>query len=216
MDGEEKMPHEKIEVTYTNITDINPAEYNPRTISDDEFTKLKKGLEEFGIVDPLIANKDMTLIGGHQRLKAAKELGWSEVPVIILDVDKAQEKALNLALNKLKGEWDYGKLTSLLKELDDLPDFDIELTGFDVIEATEITELMNVDASAILNDGGFGDDPGATDPAKTRGTIFQYSIIFQDEDEQQIWHQWLKDIKDKHPDLPTISERIIAEITTGQ
>ena len=64
MDGEEKMPHEKIEVTYTDITDINPAEYNPRTISDEEFTKLKKGLDEFGIVDPLIANKDMTLIGG--------------------------------------------------------------------------------------------------------------------------------------------------------
>ena len=53
---------------------------------------------------------------------------------IILDVDKSQEKALNLALNKLKGEWDYGKLTSLLKEFDDIPEFDIELTGFDVIE----------------------------------------------------------------------------------
>jgi hypothetical protein len=157
----------------------------------------------------------MTLIGGHQRLKAAKHLGWTKIPVIILDVDKSQEKALNLALNKLKGEWDYGKLTSLLKELDDLPDFDIELTGFDVIEATEITELMDVDASAILNDDGFGTDPGATDPGKTKGTIYQYNIIFGGEDEQQIWHDWLKMLKDKHPDLPTISERIIAEITTG-
>ena len=206
----------RIEVTYMGVDDINPAEYNPRTISDDEFGKLCKGLEEFGIVDPLIANKDMTLIGGHQRLKAAKHLGWTQIPVIILDVDKAQEKALNLALNKLRGEWDYGKLTSLLKEFDDIPEFDIELTGFDVIEATEITELMDVDASSILNDDGFGNDPGATDPAKTRGTIFQYNVIFNDEDEQQIWHQWLKDIKEKHPDLPTISERIIAEITTGQ
>jgi len=204
----------RIKIAYLGVDEVNPAEYNPRTINDEEFGKLKKGLTEFGIVDPLIVNKDGTLIGGHQRLRAAKELGWTEIPAVVLDLDKRKEKALNLALNKLRGEWDYGKLTSLLREFDEITDFDMELTGFDVIEATEITELMDVDASAILNDeGGFGADPSDGDPGKR--AIIQYVLIFNDEDEQKMWHGWLKDLKEKHPYLQTISERVIAEITTG-
>ena len=204
----------RIKIAYLGVDEVNPAEYNPRTINDEEFGKLKKGLAEFGIVDPLIVNKDGTLIGGHQRLRAAKELGWMEIPAVVLDLDKRKEKALNLALNKLRGEWDYGKLTSLLREFDEITDFDMELTGFDVIEATEITELMDVDASAILNDeGGFGADPSGDERGKR--AIIQYVLIFNDEDEQKMWHGWLKDLKEKHPDLQTISERVIAEITTG-
>jgi len=206
----------RLKIEYLGVNEVNPAEYNPRTINDEEFGKLKKGLAEFGIVDPLIVNKDGTLIGGHQRLRAAKKLGWMEIPAVVLDLDKPKEKALNLALNKRRGEWDYGKLTSLLKEFDDYGDFDIELTGFDVIEATEITELTDVDPSSILNDdGGFGGDPSATDtPGKK--AIIQYVLIFNDEDEQKMWHDWLRELKEKHPGLPTIAERVIAEITTGR
>ena len=202
------MGDSKIKIEYVPISKVNPAEYNPRQMSEDEFRKLKKNLEEFGCVDPLIINKDFTLIGGHQRLKALKDIGYEEVPAIILEVDKKKEKALNLALNKIRGEWDYGKLSGLLKEIEGFGDFDIELTGFDELEAVELTELTEFDGAS------FGDD--LTDPGAgsytTPGKTIQYVLIFNDEDEQTAWHQYLKALKDEYPDLGTISERLIKDI----
>lgn len=85
-------------------------------------------MEEFGIVDPIIINKDGTVIGGHQRIKAEK-LGMKEIPCVRLDLDKTREKAFNMALNKISGEWDIDLLKELLIELD-AGAIDIELTGF--------------------------------------------------------------------------------------
>ena len=132
-----------------NITDINEADYNPRTISDDEMIKLENSITEFGFVDPMIINlKNNKLIGGHQRYNAllslnmkkgnfAEELNLVELgdigwvfPDMDLKIESEQhEKALNIALNKISGTWDNEKLFTLLEELE-YDDMGIELTGF--------------------------------------------------------------------------------------
>lgn len=101
------------------ITKLNPAPYNPRTITKEEFAGLKKSLATFGFVDPAIVNKDMTIIGGHQRVKAALELGYTTVPCNVLDLDKKTEKKLNIVLNSqsISGKNDQIKLDELLEEL---------------------------------------------------------------------------------------------------
>ena len=124
-----------------DINLLNSSKYNPRKdlqSEDIEYKKIKRSIEEFGFVDPLIVNKDMTVIGGNQRLKVLKELGYKEVDCVLLDLDKTREKALNIALNKIEGEFDLPKLKDLLLELD-TGEIDMDITGFDY---TELEELM--------------------------------------------------------------------------
>lgn len=115
-----------------SIEKLKPAEYNPRKDlkpEDEEYQKIKKSLTEFGYVAPIIVNADMTVIGGHQRLKVLKELGYTEIECNIVDLDKDKEKALNIALNKITGEWDNAKLEELLAELKET-EIDMDATGF--------------------------------------------------------------------------------------
>lgn len=124
------------------ISKLIPATYNPRKDlkpSDEEYQKIKKSILEFGFVSPLVVNEDMTVIGGHQRLKVLQELGYTEVECIIVNLDKTKEKALNIALNKISGEWDTEKLENLLNELLQ-EDFDVSITGFN---SEEIDDLLN-------------------------------------------------------------------------
>jgi DNA modification methylase len=125
-----------------SIENINPAVYNPRKDlqpGDVEYEKLKKSISEFDIVEPLVWNKRSgNLVGGHQRLKILKELGYKEVEVSVVDLPDAKEKALNLALNKISGEWDFPLLKDILEEIN-TGEFDIEITGFD---DKEIEDLM--------------------------------------------------------------------------
>ena len=130
-----------MEIVKMKISDIKPAKYNPRKDlkqGDREYDLLKKGIEEFGLVDPLIVNKrGNVLVGGHQRLKVLKQLGYEETEVSIVDLEPSKEKALNIALNKIGGDWDLPSLESILEELN-LEDFDMELTGFDLDEIGEM------------------------------------------------------------------------------
>lgn len=91
------------------LSELKPAEYNPRKKlqpGDPEFEKIARSIEEFGYVDPIIINKDGTIIGGHQRCAVMEHLGYTEAEVVVLDLDKNREKACNIALNKIVGEWD--------------------------------------------------------------------------------------------------------------
>lgn len=118
-----------------NINKLKPAEYNPRIDlkpGDKEFEKIRKSIEEFGYVDPVIINKDGTIIGGHQRYKVLKDIGYTEIECIVIDIDKDKEKALNIALNKISGDWDKVKLKDLLTELQGIGM--AEITGFDLAE----------------------------------------------------------------------------------
>ena len=92
------------------------AEYNPRQLTKDQYTQLKDSLTRFGLVDPLIVNKHKSrkniLVGGHQRLKIAKEMGMDKIPCVEVDLPLDQEKELNIRLNKNVGEWDYDSLAN--------------------------------------------------------------------------------------------------------
>lgn len=129
------------------LTDLKPAEYNPRkalTPEDAEWQKIKNSIEKFEYIDPIIINKDGTIIGGHQRYSVMTALGYDEIDVVVLDLSKEDEKALNIALNKISGEWDNLKLKDLLLELD-LGDYDISITGFDNNDLENLVELFEVE-----------------------------------------------------------------------
>jgi len=129
-------------VKKAKISDLVPADYNPRVDlkpGDEEFEKLRRSIQEFGYVEPIVVNKRTGLIvGGHQRAKVLEDEGYDEIEYIEINVDPTAEKALNLALNKISGSWDMPKLKDLLIDLD-TGEFDIELTGFDI---EEIEDLM--------------------------------------------------------------------------
>jgi DNA modification methylase len=119
------------------ITSLKPADYNPRKDlqpGDPEYEKLKRSLTEFGYVEPVIFNQTTgRVVGGHQRLKVLADLGHTDVDCVIVELDETREKALNVALNKISGDWDESKLALLIADLD-ASDFDVELTGFDDAE----------------------------------------------------------------------------------
>ena len=131
-----------MEIRRVPVENINPAEYNPRKDlqpGDPEYEKLKRSMQEFGYVEPIVWNKRTgNIVGGHQRYKVLLDMGMQEVDCVVVDLDDAKEKALNLALNKIQGDWDFLKLKDLLEELD-TGEFDIEITGFD---SKEIEDLM--------------------------------------------------------------------------
>lgn len=122
---------------------LNPAAYNPRKDlkpGDKEYEKLKRSIAEFGYVEPVIWNVQTgNVVGGHQRLKVLMDLGHTEIDCVVVDLDLQREKALNIALNKIQGDWDESKLASLMADFD-AEAFDVSLTGFD---AAEVDALLN-------------------------------------------------------------------------
>ena len=124
------------------LSKINRAPYNPRVAlkpGDHEYEHLHKSIEEFGLVDPLVWNeKSGVLVGGHQRLTVLENLGQTKVQVSVVYLDEAREKALNIALNKISGQWDMPLLKDLLVEID-TGEFDMDVTGF---SEAELEDLM--------------------------------------------------------------------------
>jgi DNA modification methylase len=123
------------------IEKLNPAEYNPRKDlkpGDPEYEKLKNSILTFGYVEPVLWNKRTgNIIGGHQRYKVLVELGEKEIDCVVVDMDSENEKALNIALNKVSGDWDKDKLMLLIEDLQGV-DFDVSLTGFDPAEIDDL------------------------------------------------------------------------------
>ena len=123
--------NQEIDITHLQIKDLRPDPANPRRISDEELESLTRSIREFGLIDPIIARReDNTVIGGHQRLLAARKLGIKQVPVVLVDLSAEQAHLLNLALNRISGSWDQDLLGRLLAELNAVPDVDLSLTGF--------------------------------------------------------------------------------------
>lgn len=146
------------------IADLVPAAYNPRKAlkpGDAEYEKIKNSITEFGYVDPIIVNSDMTIIGGHQRVTVLKDLGYTEIDCIIIEVDKTKEKALNVALNKITGEWNKELLADLIKDLQN-SDFDVSFTGF---EPPEIEQLFNSVHDKNITEDDFDVDAELSKPA---------------------------------------------------
>ncbi|KZS45717.1 transcriptional regulator [Paenibacillus glucanolyticus] len=125
------------------IDQINAAAYNPRVDlqpGDPEYEKLKRSIEEFGYVEPIVWNERTgNMVGGHQRYKImVHEQGHTELAVSVVDLDDQQERLLNLALNKVSGYWDDEALARLLDDLQG-NGADFSLSGFD---GEEISKLL--------------------------------------------------------------------------
>jgi DNA modification methylase len=133
------------------VTDINPAEYNPRKDlkpGDPAYERLKRSMTEFGYVEPIIWNEETgNIVGGHQRYKVLVAEGHTEVECVIVKMSPEREKALNVALNKVTGDWEFEALADLIKDLE-AQDFDVTLTGFDAAEIEDLfSQVHDKDAS---------------------------------------------------------------------
>jgi len=131
---------------------------NPRQMKPEMLRKLENSIKEFGVVEPLVINKNNEVIGGNQRLKALQKLGIDEVDVIVLDLEKNKEKALNLALNKIQGEWNYKLLRDFAIDLDVE---DIKLSGFDKLDLDD--EFISFTFNILNTDGYFDFDKNVED-----------------------------------------------------
>ena len=130
------------------INKLKPATYNPRQITKKQYNDLKESIDRFGLVDPIIVNeKTMTIIGGHQRYKIWKENAEQSnvdditIPCVVLDLNKEQERELNIRLNKSGGEWDMDILANEfdIEELKDWGFKDLEF-GFNIDKIEEEQE----------------------------------------------------------------------------
>lgn len=117
------------------LSEIKAADYNPRKNlkpEDEEYKSLKRSIETFGFVEPLIVNeRTMTIVGGHQRYKILRDLGIGETEAVIVNLTPNDEKTLNVALNKIESDWDIDKLSNLFEEL---KLEDLSVTGFNAAE----------------------------------------------------------------------------------
>lgn len=148
-------------------TELRPANYNPRRNlkpDDVDYQKLRRSIQEFGYVEPIIWNERTgTVVGGHQRLKVLIEQGIEEIECVIVNLEEKDEKILNVLLNKAKGRWDIEKLSDILQELNEAGE--MEITGYEdwefqslMMQYDHIKDLMNEDFSNF-------------DPGKERDTF---------------------------------------------
>jgi ParB-like chromosome segregation protein Spo0J len=155
------------------VSEINPAKYNPRKDlkpGDPAYEKLKRSMTEFGYVEPIIWNEETgNIVGGHQRYKILLEAGHTEVECVVVKLSADKEKALNLALNKVTGDWEIEALADLLHELNE-QDFDLSLTGFD---AAEIEDLFSQVHDKDVTDDDFDLDKALEEePVSKPGDIW--------------------------------------------
>lgn len=109
-----------------NISELRHPKYNPRKISDIDFEHLKKSLIKYSSVEPAVINthtgRENIIIGGNQRIKAAKDLGWDTFPCVEVSLDRSEERELNIRLNRNTGEFDFDMLKEFFRH-DELIDW---------------------------------------------------------------------------------------------
>ena len=120
------------------ISDLKPAPYNPRKSNEKQEANLKKSLEKFGVVEPIVFNKQTGhIVGGHFRIRELKKLGYKEVDCVIVDLNEDDEKELNIRLNANTGEWDWDTLANEWN-VEELSEW-----GIDIPETLETLERIN-------------------------------------------------------------------------
>lgn len=182
-----------------DIDKLIPYHNNPR--KNQTIEAIASSINEYGFQQPIVVDKNMVVIVGHTRLLGAKKLGLNKVPIQVADLSQAQAKAYRIADNKLNegSEWDYTKLHNELAELLD-DNYDITNLGFHPQELDD-----------FLNDTYDGDAEQGIETVENQsasGVIIQYNIIFDDDDQQQTWFNFIKFLKANYPDMDTIGERL--------
>ena len=187
-----------MEIKELPLKELKPAAYNPRKKlkkGDKEYEKIKQSLLKFGYVDPIIVNEDLTVIGGHQRLTVLKDLDYETAKCVIVDLPKEDEKALNIALNKITGQWDEALLADLLLDLQE-SDFNLDLTGF---EPPEIDDILSNVHDKELSEDEFDVEEELKKPTLSRhGDIWQlgkHRVICGDSTKAETYKQLLNDRK---------------------
>lgn len=144
------------------ISDLIPAPYNPRQSTAKQEQHLKESLEKFGLVEPIIYNKQTGyIVGGHFRVRELKKLGIKEVECVIVDLNEADEKELNIRLNANTGSWDWDTLAN------DWEVVDLEAWGLDIPQFDE------------------GNDEDLEDLSDKIKSMFKIEVICKDEQEQE-------------------------------
>ncbi len=176
----------RIGIEYIQTSQLREWRRNPRVISDEQYRALAENVRKYGIVDPLIVDQQYRIVGGHQRLKVLKDLGLKTVPVVKLQLSRQDFKILNLALNKITGEWDRDKLVPLLEEFAPLQELD--LTGFTRQEANLLIEEFRVD-----EDDAKDATPALPEkPAAKRGDLYKlgnHSLLCGDATNPKSWNR---------------------------
>ena len=187
-----------MEIKNIPITSLNPAEYNPRILTDEQKDNIKNSLTKFGFVNPIVVNDNPNrkniLIGGHQRLKVAQEMGYTEVPVVYVNLNEEQERELNIRLNRNTGEWDLESLAEHFtkNELDNW--------GFDNEELAVLFKNMSKSIPKGNDDepfdGGEIDLELDYDPADK-----MVIIVFYDETKYNDYKKWQSQYDGEEADL---------------
>ena len=187
-----------MEIKELPLKELKPAAYNPRKKlkkGDKEYEKIKQSLLKFGYVDPILVNEDLTVIGGHQRLTVLKDLDYETAKCVIVKLSKEDEKALNIALNKITGQWDEALLADLLLDLQE-SDFNLDLTGFEPPEIDDI--LSNVHDKELSEDEFDVEEELKKPTVSRRGDIWQlgkHRVICGDSTKAETYKQLLDDRK---------------------
>lgn len=210
------------------ILDILPYENNPR-INYAAIEMLVESIRAFGFQIPIILDKDNVIVAGHTRVEAAKILGMDKIPAIYArDLSPEQVKAFRIMDNRTaeQSTWDYKKLIAEFDALDSL-NWEMDTTGFDLLDIESIrcdleskpANKPNIASREGENTPRELDDTDTppfeeTDekPEPRNTMVIQYNIVFNTEDEQKIWFDYIRSLKAKYPDLATISERLVADI----
>jgi ParB-like chromosome segregation protein Spo0J len=175
--------------------DLIGAEYNPRKITMQQLDALKDSIRRFGVVDPVIINvnpdRKNIIIGGHQRVRAAKEMGQDTVPCVELDLSLEQERELNIRLNKNTGTWDFETL----------------LENFDEQELLEYG--FEPDELALEEDEGFEQELDDEEGVSKEDLILKYDLIFDTEDQMAKWNSFVVHLDEIYRGNESVAEKII-------
>lgn len=214
-----------------SVKDIIPYTNNPR-INDEAVAVVVDSIKEFGFQVPIIVDTNNIIIAGHTRWQAAKKLGLDTVPTIVAkDLSEAKAKAFRIMDNKSseKARWDLEKLVVEFDDLESL-DCNMEALGFDLIEIEKLRLDFESPDDGLYESEDDDDLPpfdrgerGSTgnpyteepDSKKLGAPVIQYTIVFNNEDEQAIWYGYLRHLKNKYPKSTTISERLIEDINAN-
>jgi len=188
----------KLDIEYLDINSLTPYEKNSRTHSETQIEQIIKSIDTFGWTNPILIDENKLILAGHGRLRAAHEMGLKKVPCIeIKKLNDNQKKAYVLADNKLaeNSGWDSDLLKMELQELKDI-NFDFNVIGFDAVELSTILDVH------IEEESNWSDNE----------SIIQYNIIFDNEDQQKTWFNFIKYLKIQYEKKDTIGERLSEHI----
>ena len=188
---------EKLQVKYIAINDLIPYVNNSRTHTENQINQIVASIKEFGFTNPILIDGENGIIAGHGRVLAAQKLDINQIPCIELShLTEHQKKAYVIADNKLalNAGWDEELLKIELESLNEL-EFDVNLLGFDDLELETILETEP-------------EEPQEDSQNKELGFIIQYNIVFDTEDQQQVWYDFIRFLKQEYQESETIGERL--------